>query len=235
MNITAMEKKLKTILNQILEVDANSLPPKTPDGFLILLYNHLISNQALWSDFKTAPAATTNHHNYVGGLLRHTLSMLEIAHGLYLGGYYKASINYKLLAVGILFHDLGKTEEYSFSSTKKPIRTNAGRLIGHIVFVCMELSTMFNQLQFSMEYASDYPDLLLHMVVSHHGRNDWGSPEVPKTKEAMLLHQLDMIDAKTDGFVKIESAPLNKLKLFTARQYMFDTELYLGDKDGKLQ
>lgn len=137
--------------------------------------------------FKTYPAATRNHHDYVSGLIDHVVSMLKL--GKSLAELYP-SLNKDLLYAGIILHDVGKVIELS-----GPIGTQytiEGNLIGHISIMVNEISKAADELEISGEEVM----LLQHMVLSHHGKEEWGSPKRPMLKEAEILHYIDNIDAK---------------------------------------
>ncbi|WP_173917018.1 3'-5' exoribonuclease YhaM [Halobacillus sp. Marseille-Q1614] len=138
-------------------------------------------------EFFTYPAAVRNHHNYVSGLAHHIFSMLNIAQQL--KNMYP-EINKDLLYAGIILHDLGKIKELSGSTS--PSYTLEGKLIGHIPIMVEEIQTVAKELQIEGEEVT----VLQHMVISHHGKAEWGSPKPPLIREAELLHQIDMIDAQ---------------------------------------
>lgn len=135
----------------------------------------------------TFPAATRNHHDYVSGLADHIVSMLRLGKSL-LAIY--PTLNKDLLYAGIILHDIGKVFELS-----GPIATTytvEGNLLGHISIMVTEISKTADEL----EIAGEEVMLLQHMVLSHHGKEEWGSPKRPMIKEAEMLHYIDNIDAK---------------------------------------
>lgn len=137
----------------------------------------------------TAPGGKQMHHAYIGGLLEHTLTMVEM--GLAVLDHVKG-LNRDLLLTGIILHDIGKIHEYTYDAPPIDI-SDAGRLIGHVGIGLQMLDQKLKELP-------DFPDYLAtqlrHMIVSHHGKKEWGSPEPPKTLEAVVLHNLDMLDAQ---------------------------------------
>lgn len=142
--------------------------------------------------FCTHPAATRNHHAYVGGLLEHSLSVAAACDRL--AEQYTAQgmrLDRDLLVAAALLHDLGKTTE--LASGRRFAYTSRGRLLGHIV-IGLELVGV------AAEAVSDLPEerllLLLHLIASHQGKQEWGSPTVPQTLEALILHYADDLDAK---------------------------------------
>lgn len=141
--------------------------------------------------FKKAPAAKKMHHAYIGGLLEHTLSVALLAERV--SGHY-SGLDRDLLLAGAILHDIGKIREFIYDS--RIDYSDEGRMVNHIVIGVRMLE----------EKMSDVPSmpantalLLKHMVVSHHGTREFGSPEPPKTLEAVLLNYLDEIDSKING------------------------------------
>lgn len=133
------------------------------------------------------PAAVSVHHDYASGLLMHTVSMAD--HGEYFAKYYP-DINRDLLITGILLHDMGKTIEFEGPVIYK--YSVEGKLLGHISLMVSEIRRAAEGLKLT----SETPLLLEHMVLSHHGYNEFGSPIVPLTKEALLLSLIDNLDSK---------------------------------------
>lgn len=139
------------------------------------------------TDFQTYPAATRNHHDYVSGLIDHVVSMLKL--GKSIAELYP-TLNKDLLYAGIILHDIGKVIELS-----GPIGTQytvEGNLIGHISIMVSEIEKAAVELGIAGEEVM----LLQHLVLSHHGKEEWGSPKRPMLKEAEILHYIDNIDAK---------------------------------------
>lgn len=140
------------------------------------------------SEFFSFPAAKSNHHAYAGGLAFHTLSILRLAEAV-TTQYEK--LDRSLLYAGVILHDLGKVLELSGPVTTT--YTLAGNLLGHIVLVDEEIVKASEQLKLDLE--SEKMVLLRHMIVSHHGLLEYGSPVRPHLIEAEVLHQLDNLDA----------------------------------------
>lgn len=136
---------------------------------------------------KRAPAALSMHHAYVGGLLEHTLGVMKLANAL--SALYP--VNRDLLMAGAFLHDIGKTRELYFDTAFD--YTEEGRLLGHLLIGMEMLKEKIRTLDGFPEEAGLH---LAHMIASHHGELEWGSPKRPKTIEALLLHAIDNIDAK---------------------------------------
>lgn len=133
------------------------------------------------------PAATKNHHEFVSGLSFHVISMLDLAKAI--ANLYP-SLDKDLLYAGVILHDLGKVIELS-----GPISTTytvEGNLLGHITIMVNEIGKAADELGISGEEVL----VLQHLVLSHHGKAEWGSPKPPLIKEAEILHYIDNIDAK---------------------------------------
>jgi 3'-5' exoribonuclease len=139
------------------------------------------------NEFLEYPAATKNHHEYISGLAYHVVSMLDLAKAI--ANLYP-SLDKDLLYAGVILHDLGKVIELS-----GPISTTytvAGNLLGHISIMVNEIGKAAEHLGITGEEVV----ILQHMVLSHHGKAEWGSPKPPMVKEAEILHYIDNLDAK---------------------------------------
>lgn len=134
-----------------------------------------------------SPAAASVHHEFASGLLMHSVSLAE--HADYFAKYYP-NINRDLLVTGAILHDFGKMIELVGPAVYK--YSLEGKLLGHISIMCSELRSAAKELKIE----SETPILLEHMVLSHHGQLEYGSPVLPLTKEALLLSMIDNLDSK---------------------------------------
>lgn len=139
-----------------------------------------------YSKFIDYPAAVRNHHEFYHGLLHHSVMMCKVAEQL--SKLYDC--DYDLLISGCLLHDIGKVIE--FSGYVAPSYTNEGNLLGHISIGMSIIKEISDELKIT----SEVPLLLEHMILSHHGKLEYGSPVVPLTREALLLSMIDDLDAK---------------------------------------
>lgn len=146
---------------------------------------HLIKKHH--KEFMEYPAATKNHHEFVSGLAYHVVSMLKLAKAI--AGLYP-SLDKDLLYAGIILHDMGKVME--LSGPISTVYTLEGNLLGHITIMINEIGKAAEELGISGEEVL----MLQHLVLSHHGKAEWGSPKPPLIKEAEILHYIDNIDAK---------------------------------------
>jgi 3'-5' exoribonuclease len=146
---------------------------------------HLIKKYQ--KEFLEYPAATKNHHEFVSGLAYHVVSMLHLAKAI--SSLYP-SLDKDLLYAGVILHDLGKVME--LSGPISTVYTIEGNLLGHISIMVNEIGKTADELNISGEEVM----VLQHLVLSHHGKAEWGSPKPPLIKEAEILHYIDNIDAK---------------------------------------
>lgn len=158
---------------------------------LYKLVEYIFSN--VINKFKIYPAASRNHHEYVSGLAFHTLSMLKVGESL-ISNY--PQLNADLIYSGILLHDVGKTIE--LSGPIVPTYTLEGKLLGHISIAQSMVHEAASQLNISGEEVV----LLQHMILSHHGKNEFGSPVLPQIREAEIVYLIDNIDARIHMFDK---------------------------------
>ena len=156
------------------------------------LIDRIFLDKEISEKFRTAPAASDFHHPYIGGLLEHTLACVELAK--LIGSKY-SDINIDLLLCGTALHDIGKIEELSYR--RSFYYTDKGRLIGHIVLGVNIVSSAIDKIPC---FPEELKHLLLHIILSHHGEHEWGSPKRPMCFEAIVLHHIDNLDAKINGF-----------------------------------
>jgi 3'-5' exoribonuclease len=142
--------------------------------------------------FCNATAASRNHHAYRGGLLEHTLSVTKISD--YLSGLYE-NMNRDVILCGSMLHDIGKIEEYDVGAAIK--MNNTGKLIGHIVIAYNWIEQKISTIE---SFPEDLRQRLLHVIISHHGFLEYGSPKEPKTIEAFAVYHADHLDADINGF-----------------------------------
>jgi 3'-5' exoribonuclease len=159
--------------------------------YLKALIDAFFKDKEFVNKFKTAPAAKKMHHAYIGGLLEHTLSMTSLAEKI--AGHY-SGIDRDLLLSGAILHDIGKIDEFEYQF--KIDYSDKGRLLNHIV---IGLKMVDEKLSGIKHFPEDQVLLLKHLIVSHHGTREFGSPEPPKTIEAVLLNYIDEIDSKVNA------------------------------------
>jgi 3'-5' exoribonuclease len=143
---------------------------------------------------RRAPAAKSVHHAYHGGLLEHTVSCLKLAHRL--ADHYP-QVDRDLMVAGAFFHDLGKIRELAFE--RQVEYSDEGRLVGHLVMTAQWIHDKARRVGIPRELEQH----VTHIVLSHHGRLEYGSPRVPQTLEALLIHYLDDLDSRVNSWLNL--------------------------------
>ncbi|MEE8358168.1 MAG: HD domain-containing protein [Candidatus Hydrothermarchaeales archaeon] len=163
------------------------------------LLNVFFNDQDFVLKFKRAPAAKSRHHNYIGGLLEHNLGVIKLCQDTY--EHYPA-LDHDLLITGAILHDIGKMGEYKLSASID--FSTEGMLVGHIVMGSKMISDAIDQVD---EFPENLRMKLLHLIISHHGRLEYGSPVRPKFAEAVALHHADFQDSDVKNILqKIEES-----------------------------
>jgi 3'-5' exoribonuclease len=178
---------------------------KTVAGFVAGFQNpHLkavleafMADPVIAASYKNAPAAKTLHHAYIGGLLDHVVSLFHSADLICKN--YPQQINRDLLLTGVFLHDIGKIHELSYSRSFG--YTDRGQLLGHMI---IELEMLQAKIQVANQHtATPFPDelktMVEHLIISHHGKYEFGSPKLPMFPEALMLHYIDDLDSKLEA------------------------------------
>ncbi len=188
------------------------------DPHVKALLENFLSDEAMMGAFRKAPAAKTVHHAHPGGLMEHTLSMMRLAHRI--ADHYPMA-DRDLMLAGTFLHDLAKVRE--LSSDKRTEYTDEGRLVGHLVLAA----------QLIHERAAALPGFppalethLCHIVLAHHGALEFGSPVLPQTIEAMLVHLIDKMDSTISSWLEVMRRDSNSA--WTDYQKLYDRHLYKG-------
>jgi 3'-5' exoribonuclease len=170
---------------------------KMRDPHLLNLAECFLLDDEFMRKFSRAPAGVKNHHAYLGGLMEHVVNLMELITRV--APLYPA-INGDLLLMGAFLHDIGKIDELTYE--RDFAYSDEGQLIGHVVMAVTILEKKLKEAErLSGEAVPDEMVLRLkHMIVSHHGQYEFGSPKLPMTLEAVALHHLDNLDAKIHAF-----------------------------------
>ncbi|MFC1582065.1 3'-5' exoribonuclease YhaM family protein [Planctomycetota bacterium] len=205
-----MEQKIRGLLDTISNPHLKALA----DSFL--------ADDDFMNVFRRMTASKLIHHAYAAGLLEHTLSVMEILDNL--SGHYTGIDRDRLLTGGFL-HDIGKMKELSDSADMS--YTEEGTLLGHMFLGAEMVRERIAKLEaFPPALATE----VLHMVLSHQGEPDWGSPVVPMTREALIIHFVDNMDAK-QFVVKRALAEARGDSPFTGKIYPLNRPIYRGRDD----
>ena len=190
------------------------------------LLNYFFNKSDWWIKFQDAPAAKGIHHAYIGGLLEHSLSTARICH--FMADHYQG-VDRCLLLSGALLHDIGKLEELRAGDGVVEY-TVRGRLKGHLVIGSEMVGEAAGRIK---DFPKELLEQLQHLILSHHGRKEFGSPTVPMTVEALVLSFVDDLDAKMNLTEQLRRK-MNSVELdWTDYQRTLERYLYLGGFDKK--
>ncbi len=181
--IPATEKNREALAEEVIETGL-SLENEHLRG----LFELMVSDGPFWEAFCAAPAAKGMHHARIGGLLEHSVNCLRMARAA--AAIYP--VDRDLLFFGAIFHDVGKVRELSWEAGGFSYTTE-GRLLGHVVLGERLVSSYIAALP---EFPEELAMRLSHLLLAHQGETEYGSPERPKTLEALLVHLIDNLDAR---------------------------------------
>lgn len=200
--IPALEEERIKELFDVVKEEIKSVENEQLKDLLTLFFDdsHFVK------DYTNSPSAITHHHNYVGGNLEHTVGVIRLCSNIcemYPG------INRDLVITGAILHDIGKLNEYE--ATAAIDKTSEGNFIGHIVMGDRWIKDKVIELKNKgKDFDLDLENKLCHIILSHHGRYEFGSPRMPKTIEACVVHQADLMDSQVKNFIqKIEDGRKN--------------------------
>ncbi len=190
------------------------------DEHLKALLNKFFMDDKFMEAFARAPSAKTMHQAYIGGLLEHTVGVCKNA--VAIANNYPGC-NYSLLITGALLHDIGKIKEFTIHRYIE--YTDEGRLKGHIIISIEMINDKFSQLE---SFPVEKKVLLEHLIISHHGYKEWGSPKRPKTMEALILHWADYIDAYLSTYLEVIRKCREQGYRWSEWNRMFERYLFAG-------
>ncbi len=191
-NLADFERTSAAEMDQLL-AELRTKLSSLSEPHLAQLAQSYLSDEEFIARLRRAPAGIKTHHAYEGGLLEHVLQLLRVADSI---APLYPQINRDLLLMGVFLHDIGKLDELVFEG--EMVYSDPGQLLGHLVQGTMELDRRIARI--SADTRAEFPEALKwrlqHMIVSHHGQLEHGSPKVPMTLEAIALAYLDDLDAK---------------------------------------
>ena len=199
--------------------ELNDISTTITNPYLRTLVMAFLEDNDFLAVFQRLPAAKRLHHVYLGGLLEHTLSVAQLAQRI--EGQYP-DIDRDLLLTGAVLHDVGKVRE--LSCVLGFDYTDEGRLLGHIAMGMDMVSQRMNQIH---GFPEELAMLVKHLMLSHHGQYEFGSPRRPKTPEAEILYRLDDLDAKING-IQAFMRQGNDGSRWTDYHRIFDRFFYLA-------
>jgi len=182
-NIEQMKTEFLEIIERINDLDIKRL------------LKSFFDDEEFLKQFAISSAAQTRHHNYLGGLLEHVLSLIDISKNIV---KLHPKLNLDLLIAGCILHDIGKIKEYEMGLSIG--YSTEGKLFGHISIGQQMVAEKIKSLE-------PFPEIIaqkiIHMILSHHGQFEWGSPVKPAFPEAIALHYIDQVDAKIKGVFQV--------------------------------
>jgi len=217
-DVNSLFERMKEILLAIKNVPVRTLM----ESFLL--------DEVIVQKLLRTGAGVKAHHAYPGGLVEHICNMLEVSdriRDLY------ATVDFDLVQAGIFLHDLGKVREMDFENAF--VYTDEGQLLGHMSIAVEMVTEKITQVELMMNesFPRELELRIKHMILSHHGSYAHGSPRLPMTPEAAVLHQIDNLDAKVYEFVHtIEDDP-NGESHWTPYLPRIERKLYKGPKTSK--
>lgn len=188
-----------------------------------LLIKQFVSDDDLVAKFKRSPAAANMHHAYIGGLCEHTLNLMEIA-TLVIPRYPEVSLD--LVLAGLFLHDIGKTEELRCETSFT--YSDSGQLLGHIFLAAAWIGEkcIAVEKETGEPFPEEIKNALQHIVLSHHGSYEFGSPKIPATPEAVAIHHIDNLDAKLNTYVGLIESDRDKGNSWTRFNHLLGTKVY---------
>ena len=205
-----------------LFTEIKSILSKIENPQLKALVAEFVNDTELMGKFCKAPGGMKLHHAYLGGLIEHTHNMLHVGQAIL---PFYPEVQSDLVLAGLFLHDMGKTEELSFDMAFS--YTDSGQLIGHISQTLLMLNKKTEILvDKGTEIDQHIVDSIGHIVLSHHGQYEFGSPKLPATAEAFMVNYIDNLDAKINQVARaIDNEPNNDSN-WTAWQRALETRIY---------
>ncbi len=201
--------------------------------FVAALMAEFLADEELLRRFRKAPAAVQMHHAYVGGLLEHTLAVLELAR-LVIPRYPKLSLD--LVLAGVFLHDIAKTAELTYETNFA--YTDGGQLVGHVTqaAIWVELKSAAAAKKSGKPFPAEIKHALQHLILAHHGKYEFGSPRLPAMPEAIAIHHLDNLDAKVTMMLRAIETDNDPQSRWTEYVRALESKVFkpavLGDRPG---
>jgi 3'-5' exoribonuclease len=186
-----------------------------------------LTDSAFVDQLQKAPAGVKNHHAFRGGLIQHVVSLLKVAQ--FVSGHYPA-LDGDIMTMGVFLHDIGKLRELTYEPDLG--YTDAGQLLGHMVLGVTMLDEKIREAE--KLSGESFPESLglhlKHLIVSHHGEYEFGSPKLPMSREAIALHLIDNLDAKVHSFDQLIAEDVNSESAWTVYHSGLGRKIYKGDR-----
>lgn len=221
-NPEEMWNRLREILQGVRNADLKAL------------IQEFLTDDELMARFRRAPAAANMHHAYIGGLLEHTLNLLEV--GLRVIPLYP-KLSLDLVLAGMFLHDIGKSAELTYETAIG--YSDEGQLLGHITQAVLWIERKAEECseKTGRPFPKELLSVLQHIVLSHHGQYEFGSPKLPALPEAVAVHYLDNLDAKISMFLNAIEQDRDTTGRWANYNQALQTKVYkvdvMGIRNGK--
>jgi 3'-5' exoribonuclease len=210
---------------QVLWQNLRKMIESVANPYLLSLLRRIFDDEVFANKFINAPGGKLWHHNYLGGLLEHTLNIATICDRL---SKIYAAVDRDLVVAAALLHDIGKVESYTLGPNFD--YTDAGRLLGHIVLGSQRVA---NQINAFPEFPQELAMKLQHLILSHQGKLEHASPVEPMTREGFLLYYADEIDSKLNAFDRVSKDERPHGSKWSKFVNLLGRYLYLGEPQAK--
>lgn len=208
---------------QEMRVQLGKVVSSIDNVYLKKLMESFLEDETFMERYEAAPAAKGMHHVYIGGLLEHSLavaSLVDAIMPLY------PELDRNILVVGALLHDIGKVREMAYLRSFD--YTDEGKLLGHIT---IGVEMVHEKVMGIKDFPGELELLIKHMILSHHGQYEYGSPKRPKTLEATVLNYLDDLDSKINGIrTHIQKEPAGEQR-WTSYHRLYDRYFFRNDRE----
>lgn len=212
------EEDIEQVLTEI-----NGFRTRVQNCYLKQLLDLFFLDETFLEKLRKAPAAKKAHHAYIGGLAIHTRNVLKLIEGVYKSYNF---LNIDLLLTGGILHDVGKIYEYDYQ--KKITHSTTGKMLGHIIIGYEMVAKRIEKIP---KFPEDLKLKVLHMILSHHGQLEWGSPTVPCFPEALILHFVDNIDSKIEMMREVTKEKKKGEKEWSDYHPLLEREIYLREEE----
>ena len=182
------------------------------------LLEAMLGDERICRGLRLAPAAVQYHHPFIGGLLEHTVGVCRLTCSVI---EEHPELDADLLLTGAILHDIGKIDELVYDRTFR--YGDQGNLLGHLIIGMLMIEEKVRTIE---DFPSPLLDMLRHLILSHHGEYEWGSPKLPMTAEAIALHHIDNLDAKVNAFQRLVQQDRDPDSQWTEWSRMFGRRLY---------
>ncbi|MBF0493025.1 MAG: HD domain-containing protein [Deltaproteobacteria bacterium] len=191
------KKNIEEMFLQFMGLIQNKIENPWIKKFLLAVFE----DPRVQKKFKRAPAAKTNHHAWIGGLLEHVLHLCELAGDVL---KYYPQVNADLVYTGLMMHDLGKIDEMFYDRGFG--YTDEGQLVGHLI---QGVELVYDKIRQIENFPPKIKTHIVHLILAHHGKLEFGSPKLPMTLEAIMVHYLDDLDSKIQGVMDLAAKENN--------------------------